>query len=80
LARSFPKGSRWRSERPIRGSTGRPSNSVGFSIPAISRIGGTSVVPFHGRHAVKVGYSTGVVTDFGTDLDQILVSYQVLFR
>jgi len=44
-----------------------------------SRVGGTIVVPFHGRHAVKVGYSTGVVTDFGTDFNQFLVSYQVLF-
>ena len=43
-----------------------------------SRVGGTIVVPFHGRHAVKVGYSTGVVTDFGTDFNQFLVSYQVL--
>ncbi len=43
-----------------------------------SRVGGTIVVPFHGRHAVKVGYSMGVVTDFGTDFNQFLVSYQVL--
>ncbi len=43
-----------------------------------SRVGGTIVVPFHGRHAVKVGYSIGVVTDFGTDFNQFLVSYQVL--
>ena len=43
-----------------------------------SRFGGTIVVPFHGRQAVKVGYSIGVVTDFGTDFNQFLVSYQVL--
>ncbi len=43
-----------------------------------SRVGGTIVVPFRGRHAVKVGCSIGVVTDFGTDFNQFLVSYQVL--
>jgi hypothetical protein len=45
-----------------------------------SRIGGTVVVPFGGRHAVKVGYALGVFTEFGTDFDQLLVSYQVVFR
>ena len=45
-----------------------------------SRIGGTVVVPFKGRHAVKLGYATGFFTEFGTDFDQILVSYQRLFR
>jgi len=45
-----------------------------------SRIGGTVVVPFKGRHAVKVGYATGLFAEFGTDFDQFLVSYQVLFR
>ncbi len=45
-----------------------------------SRIGGTIVVPFLGRHAIKVGYSFGVVTEFGTDFKQLLVSYQVLLN
>ena len=45
-----------------------------------SRIGGTVVVPFKGRHAVKFGYATGIFTEFGTDFDQYLVSYQALFR
>jgi len=45
-----------------------------------SRIGGTVVVPFKGRHAVKFGYSRGIVTEFGTDFHQLLVTYQVLFR
>jgi len=31
-----------------------------------------------GRHAVKVGYSTGVVTSFGSDYNHLLLSYQVL--
>ena len=45
-----------------------------------SRIGGTVVVPFKGRHAVKLGYATGIFTEFGTDFDQYMVTYQVLFR
>jgi len=45
-----------------------------------SKIGGTVVVPFKGRHAVKIGYAKGLFTEFGTDFDQFLVSYQVLFR
>lgn len=44
-----------------------------------SRLGGTVVVPFKGRNAVKIGYATGLFTEFGTDFDQILVSYQRLF-
>jgi len=43
-----------------------------------SRMGGTIVVPFRGRHAVKASYSTGVVTRFGSDFDYVLLSYQVL--
>jgi len=45
-----------------------------------SRIGGTVVVPFLGRHAIKVGYSFGVYTKFGSDFNQFLVSYQVLLN
>jgi len=45
-----------------------------------SRLGGTVVVPFRGRHAIKAGYSTGVVTGSGGDYNMLLVSYQVLFR
>jgi hypothetical protein len=45
-----------------------------------SRIGVTVVVPIRGRHAVKVGYSSGVVTESGGDFEEILLSYQVLFR
>jgi len=37
-------------------------------------------VPFKGRHAVKLGFATGVYTEFGTNFDQYLVSYQVLIR
>jgi len=45
-----------------------------------SRLGGTVVVPFKGRHALKFGYASGLFTEFGTDFDQFLVSYQVLLR
>jgi hypothetical protein len=44
------------------------------------RIGGTIVVPFKGRHAVKVGYSAGVVTELGTDFDRFLVTYRTRLR
>lgn len=42
------------------------------------KLGGTLVFPFQGRHAVKIGYASGIVTEFGNDFDQVLVSYQQL--
>jgi len=45
-----------------------------------SRIGITVAVPFRGRHAIKVGYSRGVVTEFGTHFRQFLVTYQLVLR
>ena len=45
-----------------------------------TKIGGTLVVPFRGRHAIKIGYVNGAHTEFGTDFDQFLVTYQVAFR
>jgi hypothetical protein len=44
------------------------------------RIGATLVVPFAGRHAIKIGYATGSVTNYGTDFDQFFLSYQVLLN
>lgn len=44
-----------------------------------SRIGGTVAIPFGGRYSFKVGYSINMVTNYGTDYDQFLVSYQVAF-
>jgi len=44
------------------------------------KIGGTVVVPFAGRHAIKIGYARGAVTKYGSDFDQFLVTYQVLLR
>jgi hypothetical protein len=43
------------------------------------RMGGTVVVPVRRRHAVKLGYSQGVITESGTDFYQFLVSYSVVF-
>jgi hypothetical protein len=45
-----------------------------------ARLGGTLVLPFRRRHAVKIGYSRGILTETGSDFDQALVSYQVLLR
>jgi len=45
-----------------------------------SRVGGTLVFPFARRHALKLGFATGVFTEFGSDFDQYLVSYQVLLN
>lgn len=42
-----------------------------------ARFGGTIVIPFERRHAVKIGFSTGTRTRFGTDFNQLLVTYQV---
>ena len=45
-----------------------------------TRIGGTVVWPFLGRHAIKVGYSFGAYTKFGNDFNQFQLSYQVLLN
>jgi hypothetical protein len=44
------------------------------------KVGGTIVVPFANRHAIKMGYANGAVTKYGTDFDQFLVTYQVLLN
>jgi len=45
-----------------------------------SRIGGTVVVPFLKRHAIKMGYSFGAYTKFGNDFNQFQLSYQLLLN
>jgi hypothetical protein len=45
-----------------------------------SRVGATVALPFRGRHAVKFGYFIGVRTEYGSDFDQFLLSYQVLLN
>lgn len=43
-----------------------------------SKLGATLVIPFGGRHAIKLGYANGTKTRFGDDFDQWLVAYQVV--
>ena len=45
-----------------------------------SRFGATLVVPFRGRNSIKASYNRGVVTEFGTDFNNYLVSYQRRLR
>jgi hypothetical protein len=45
-----------------------------------SRIGGTASYPFLRRHAVRIGYSSGLVTESGGDYSALLASYMILFR
>jgi hypothetical protein len=44
------------------------------------KVGGTLVVPFWRRHAIKIGYANGVVTRYGNAFDQIIVSYQFVLK
>jgi hypothetical protein len=44
------------------------------------RMGATLAIPFHTRHAVKLGYSTAARTRFGSDSEQVLVSYNLLLE
>jgi hypothetical protein len=45
-----------------------------------SRLGGTVVFPFGGRHAIKAAYSTGMVTNSGGDFETLLLSYQMRLK
>jgi hypothetical protein len=54
-------------------------NSLG-DVQKNSRLGATLSVPIHGRHSIKIGYAVGVVTAFGTDFNQVLVTYQALLN
>ena len=45
-----------------------------------SRLGATLAVPFAGRSALKLVYSTGTRTEFGSDFNQFTVAYQRLLR
>ena len=44
------------------------------------KVGGTLVVPFRRRHAIKVGYADGIITRYGEDFNQFLLSYQVVLN
>ena len=45
-----------------------------------SRFGLTFVFPFHRRHALKVSYSAGQVTESGGDYSSLVLGYSVLLR
>lgn len=45
-----------------------------------AKIGGTVVIPFAGRHALKIGYANGAVTKYGSDFDQFLLTYHYLLK
>ena len=40
-----------------------------------SKVGATSVFPIAKGHAIKIGYAVGWLTRFGTDFDQLLITY-----
>jgi len=44
------------------------------------KVGGTLVIPFLGRHAIKIGYANGVIIRYGDDFNEVLLSYQVAIR
>lgn len=44
------------------------------------KVGGTLVIPFLKRHAIKIGYANGVIIRYGDDFDEFLLSYQVVVR
>lgn len=45
-----------------------------------SRIGATLLFPFKRRHALRVGFNTGLATEFGGDFSSVTVGYQVAWR
>ncbi len=45
-----------------------------------AKIGGTVAVPIPHRHALKFGYSFNIITSYGTDFHQFLVSYTLLLN
>jgi hypothetical protein len=45
-----------------------------------SRFGVTVVFPFRRRHALKVSFSRGVITESGGDFRSLVVGYSVLLR
>ena len=44
------------------------------------KVGGTLVIPFMERHAIKLGYANGVIVRYGDDFNEVLLSYQVAIR
>lgn len=50
------------------------------SVLGNSRLGATAVFPFGRIHAIKLGYSTGIITEKGGNFDQVLLSYLYAWR
>jgi len=44
------------------------------------KLGGTLVVPFLKRHAIKIGYADGIITRYGNDFSQFIVSYNLVLH
>jgi len=44
------------------------------------KIGGTVVLPFLKRHAIKIGYADSIITRFGNDFSQFIVSYNLVLQ
>ena len=42
------------------------------------KLGGTLMLPFLKRHAIKIGYANGIYTRLGNDFNQVLLSYQFI--
>ena len=45
-----------------------------------ARLGATLALPIRGRHSIKIGYAAGMITRFGTDFNQFLITYQALLN
>ena len=59
---------------------GGRTNLLGEDLQRNSKIGGTIVYPFAGRHAIKGGFSMGVVTESGDNFTTLILGYQVLLN
>jgi len=60
-----------------RGGRTTVSGTLSADLQRNTRFGATVAYPFNGRHIVKAGYSTGVVTASGGDFDVLLLTYLV---
>jgi hypothetical protein len=45
-----------------------------------SKIGATFAIPFPPRHGLKLGYSVNIITSYGTDFHQFLLTYTLLLN
>jgi hypothetical protein len=45
-----------------------------------SKIGATFAVPFPPRHGLKFGYSVNIITSYGSDFHQFIMTYTLLLN